>query len=52
MPHERIVFGSDIGFGQDYQARHRIEQVRVLDLPTESCDAILGGNAARLLSLA
>ena len=52
VPHERIVFGSDIGFGRDYQARHRIEQVRVLDLSGESCDAILGGNAARLLSLA
>jgi uncharacterized protein len=51
VPHERIVFGSDIGFGRDYQARHRIEQVRVLDLAKDSLDAILGGNAARLLSL-
>jgi predicted TIM-barrel fold metal-dependent hydrolase len=51
VPHERIVFGSDIGFGRDYQARHRIEQVRALDLSGESRDAILGGNAVRLLSL-
>jgi uncharacterized protein len=51
VPHDRIVFGSDIGFGRDYQARHRIEQVRVLDLSDDSREAILGGNAARLLAL-
>jgi predicted TIM-barrel fold metal-dependent hydrolase len=52
VPHDRILFGSDIGFGSDYPARHRLEQVRSLDLPSESLDAILGGNAARLLGLA
>ncbi len=52
VPHERIVFGSDAGFGHDYQAHHRLEQVRALDLSDESLDAILGGNATRLLSLA
>jgi predicted TIM-barrel fold metal-dependent hydrolase len=52
VPHERILFGSDAGFGHDYQTRHRLEQVRVLDLPDESLAAILGGNARRLLALA
>lgn len=52
VPHDRIVFGSDIGFGHDYQARHRLEQVRALNLTDESLEAILGGNATRLLSLA
>lgn len=51
VPHQRILFGSDIGFGADYQARHRLEQVRALRLPPESLDAILGGNAIRLLGL-
>ena len=51
VPHDRILFGSDIGFGSDYQARHRLEQVRALDLPPESLEAILGGNAVRLLGL-
>lgn len=51
VPHARILFGSDTGFGHDYQARHRLEQVRSLDLPAASLDAILGGNAARLLGL-
>jgi predicted TIM-barrel fold metal-dependent hydrolase len=52
VPHDRILFGSDTGFGHDYQARHRLEQVRALGLPAASLEAILGGNAARLLSLA
>jgi predicted TIM-barrel fold metal-dependent hydrolase len=52
VPHDRILFGSDTGFGHDYQARHRLEQVRALDLAEESLAAILGGNARRLLSLA
>lgn len=51
VPHDRILFGSDIGFGSDYQARHRLEQVRALDLAPASLDAILGGNAVRLLGL-
>jgi len=51
VPHERILFGSDIGFGSDYQLRHRLEQVRSLDLASDALDAILGGNAARLLGL-
>ena len=50
-PHDRILFGSDTGFGADYQARHRLQQVRALQLPPESLDAILGGNAIRLLRL-
>lgn len=51
VPHERILFGSDIGFGHDYQERHRLEQVRALDLSDASLEAILGGNAVRLLGL-
>ena len=51
VPHERILFGSDTGFGHDYQARHRLEQVRSLDLPPGALEEILGGNAARLLGL-
>lgn len=50
-PNDRIVYGSDTGFGHDYQARHRLEQVRALDLSPAALDAILGGNARRLLGL-
>ncbi len=52
VPHERIIFGSDIGFGADFQLSHRLEQVRSLGLDPETLAAILGGNAARLLGLA
>jgi hypothetical protein len=51
VPHDRIVFGSDIGFGADYQLKHRLDQIRSLDLPPESLEAILGGNAQRLLGI-
>jgi uncharacterized protein len=49
--HDRILFGSDTGFGADYQARHRLEQVRALRLSPSSLEAVLGGNAVRLLDL-
>jgi predicted TIM-barrel fold metal-dependent hydrolase len=51
VPHDRLLFGSDAGFGPDYQVRHRLEQLRSLGLPQPSLDAILGGNAVRLLEL-
>ena len=51
VPRERLLFGSDIGFGADYQLRHRLGQIHALDLDEDDRAAILGGNAARLLGL-
>jgi predicted TIM-barrel fold metal-dependent hydrolase len=59
-PRERMLFGSDIGFGggsgyggspNDDIVRHRLSQVRTLGLPPDDLEALLGGNATRLLGL-
>jgi predicted TIM-barrel fold metal-dependent hydrolase len=60
-PTDRIVVGSDFGFGggsgydatsaNDDQVRHRLDQVRTLELPEATRQAVLGGNAARLLGM-
>lgn len=60
-PTDRIVFGSDSGVGggsvldvtirNDDQVRHRLDQVRTLEMSDATREAILGGNASRLLGL-
>jgi predicted TIM-barrel fold metal-dependent hydrolase len=60
-PTDRIVVGSDFGFGggsaydvtqaNDDQVRHRIDQVRTLPMAAATREAILGGNARRLLGM-
>lgn len=51
VPLRKILFGTDAGFGDDYQAFHRLAQVRAGGFPETTVAAILGGNAARLLRL-
>jgi predicted TIM-barrel fold metal-dependent hydrolase len=47
VPAEKIVFGSD---EPEVDTRLEIFKIRVLKLPGEKAEAILGGNMARLLS--
>ncbi|HET8526535.1 MAG TPA: amidohydrolase family protein [Actinomycetota bacterium] len=46
---DHVLLGSDHPF--DMGTAHPVEEVRVLDLPPHECDAVLGGNAVRLLDL-
>lgn len=50
----RLVFGTDWPFNYDYNpqgVKQYIEEIRKLDLPPESVEAMLGGNAAKLLGI-
>jgi predicted TIM-barrel fold metal-dependent hydrolase len=49
---KKLVFGTDWPFNYDrnpLEAKRYIEEIRKIDLPEEDIDAMLGGNAARLL---
>ena len=46
---DHVLLGSDHPF--DMGTAHPVEEVRALDLPPHGCDAVLGGNAVRLLDL-
>lgn len=51
---KKLMFGTDWPFNYDRNpggARQYIEEIRKLDLPGEDIDAMLGGNAARLLGI-
>jgi predicted TIM-barrel fold metal-dependent hydrolase len=51
---KKLMFGTDWPFNYDRNpggARQYIEKIRNLDLPGEDIDAMLGGNAARLLGI-
>jgi predicted TIM-barrel fold metal-dependent hydrolase len=51
---KKLMFGTDWPFNYDRNpggARQYIEEIRRLDLPGEDIDAMLGGNAARLLGI-
>lgn len=51
---ERLVFGTDWPFNYDYRpeaVKQYAEAIRDLDLPPGAAEAILGGNAARLLGI-
>jgi predicted TIM-barrel fold metal-dependent hydrolase len=50
----KLVFGTDWPLNYDYNpqgVRRYIEEIRTLDLPEDDIEAMLGGNAARLLNL-
>ncbi|MFC2072238.1 amidohydrolase family protein [Chloroflexota bacterium] len=50
----RLLFASDWPFNYDYEpqeVKRYVEEIRKLDLPSEDIDAMLGGNAARLLGI-
>ena len=46
---DHVLLGSDHPF--DMGADHPVEEVRALDLPPHEREAVLGGNAVRLLGL-
>ena len=51
---KKLMFGTDWPFNYDRNpggARQYIEEIRKLDLPGKDIDAMLGGNAARLLGV-
>jgi predicted TIM-barrel fold metal-dependent hydrolase len=51
---KRLMFGTDWPFNYDRNpsgARQYIEEIRKLDLPEDDIEAMLGGNAARLLGI-
>ena len=51
---ERLLFGTDWPFNYDYRpqaVRDYAGEIRKLDLPAGSAEAILGGNAAKILGL-
>ena len=51
---KKLMFGTDWPFNYDRNplgARQYVEEIRKLDLPNEDIDAMLGGNAARLLGI-
>jgi len=51
---KKLMFGTDWPFNYDRNpdgARQYIEEIKKLDLPGEDIDAMLGGNAARLLGI-
>lgn len=51
---ERLVFGTDWPFNYDYRpqvVKSYVEEIRKLDLPAGSAEAILGSNAAKILGL-
>ena len=51
---ERLLFGTDWPFNYDYRpqaVKDYAAEIRKLDLPAGSAEAILGGNAARILGL-
>lgn len=51
---ERLVFGTDWPFNYDYRpqaVKDYAEEIRKLDLPAGSAEAILGSNAAKILGL-
>ena len=50
----KLLFGSDWPFNYDHDpqsVKRYIEEIKKLDLPKEDTEAMLGGNAARLLSI-
>lgn len=53
MVHEigtnRMLFGSDAGYGETHWQRFQLQKLRELELPHEVETAVLGGNALRLL---
>jgi uncharacterized protein len=53
LPIDKVMLGTDAGFGADYQAEFRMEQFRDLatSLPLEHQEAIFWRNGARLLRL-
>ena len=51
---DRLVFGTDYppNFTEDSEgAKKYIESIKNLDLPKNSIDAMLGGNAAKVLKI-
>ena len=51
---ERLVFGTDWPFNYDYRpqaVKDYAEEIKKLDLPAGSAEAILGGTAAKILGL-
>lgn len=51
LPPERLLFGSDAGFGEPYWQPYQLQKVRELGLSTGSEALILGGNAERVLAM-
>ncbi len=49
---ERLLFGTDAGFGDWQMVEHRLGQVQSLALTQEERELILGGNATRLVPIA
>ena len=50
----RLLFGTDWPFNYDYNpqgVKQYVEEVKGLGLPPESVEAILSGNAAKLLGI-
>jgi aminocarboxymuconate-semialdehyde decarboxylase len=51
---KKLLFGTDWPFNFDYEpaeVKSYVAKIRALDLPREDIDAMLGGNAARLLGV-
>ena len=50
VPVERLLWGSDYGFGFEQWVGYRLGLVKLLDLNAYECSSILGQNAASLLN--
>ncbi len=50
LPVERILFGTDAGFGDSYWQPFQLSKIHALGLPRHDETLILGGNAERILA--
>ena len=50
IPIERILFGTDAGFGDPYWQPFQLNKILSLGLPANEIELILGGNAERILA--